>query len=262
MWSRLRRGWPLLVAALVGGVFVAVVEAVYGWLHSGTGSDVLAMVDGKPITVQAFRNEVTHRGGDAAFTGSDQRRALLDEMIRIAVLAANAQKVGYTDDIEIRRGVQQMMADKYQRDNIDVPLADLKPSDGDVEDYYRAHASAFTTPEAKHAALIMVAVPATASEDERRTLQQRAQRIRDLVVAKGNTRSFAEIASEYSDDAATRGQGGDLGWIEVGRDVSRWDPAVTSALSPRWSALSEIQETSSPSDATAENDARPREVSK
>ncbi len=231
MQIQLTRGWSLIVAAALGGTLVVGAEAVISWLRpGGVSSGVLAVVDGKPITLQAFQSEITRRGGEAAFSAPEQRRALLDDMIRVAVLAANAQKAGYADDPEVRRSFQQLLADKYQREKIDVPLADLRVSDGDLEDYYRTHAASFTTPEAVHAAVILVAVPATASEDERRVLLQRAQHIREQALAKVGGQSFAELATQYSDDRGSRRLGGDIGWLEVGQDNSHWETALTSAI--------------------------------
>jgi len=230
MKLKLPRGWPLILAAIIGATVVTGAEAVIKLLHSGgPSSDVLALVDGKPITLQAFENEMNQRGGEAAFSGPDQRRALLDDMIRVSVLAADAQKAGYADDPEVRRGVQQLLADKYEREAIDAPLANLQVSDSEIENYYRAHIAAFTTPESVHAAVIFIAVPAKASEDERRVLQQRAQHVREMTVANAG-RNFAELATQYSDDQATRLQGGDAGWLEAGQGSSRWDPTVTGAI--------------------------------
>jgi parvulin-like peptidyl-prolyl isomerase len=212
-------------------VFVFGGQVLVRWLRpGGTPSEVLAVVDGKPITLQAFQGEMSRRGGEAAFPSPDQRRGLLDDMIRVAVLAANATTAGYANDAEVKRNIQQLLADKYERQNIDVPLADVQVSDGEIEDYYRRHASAFTSRESVHAALILVAVPPKASDDERALLQQRAQHIRELALARSGNPSFADLARQYSDEPSSRAAGGDLGWIELGKDDARWDPAVTRAI--------------------------------
>jgi parvulin-like peptidyl-prolyl isomerase len=216
----------LVAAAVLGGVLVVAAQVALRILRPGSVSQVLAVVDGKPITLQAFQTEITRRGGEAAFSAAQQRRALLDEMIRVEVLAANAQKAGYGDDPEVKRAVDQLLADKYQHQNIDEPLADLQVTDGDIEDYYRSHIASFTTPEAAHAAVIFIAVPASASDDEKQALQQRAQHVRDLALAKAGAPNFAELAAQYSDDPDTRLQGGDIGWVSEGQENPRWEQAV------------------------------------
>jgi peptidyl-prolyl cis-trans isomerase D len=81
-----------------------------------------------------------------------------------------------------------------------------------------------------HAALIFVALPVNASDEERALLQQRAQHIRELAIAKSGSPNFAELARQYSDDPSSRAFGGDVGWLEVGKEDARWDAAVSRAI--------------------------------
>lgn len=230
MSIRWTRALSLLVAAALGAACVVGGQAAARFLHRGvTGNQVLATVGGNPISVQAFQSEMQRRGGEAAFVGAPQRRALLDDMIRIQVLADNAEKAGYANNPEIRRGVSRLLADKYQHDKIDEPLASLDVGDGEVEEYYRTHLSAFTTPESVHVAAILVAVPPEATDEQRQALRERAAHVREIAMASGG-QSFAELAAQYSDDDATRGQGGDLGWIAAGADGAHWDPALLGAI--------------------------------
>jgi len=199
-WSR---HLTVIGAALLGGVLVLAAQLATRFLRGNKGpGQLLATIDDSAITLEEFRAEMVRRGGEPAFSTSRQRRALLDEMIRTDVLASNARKAGFADNPEIRRAVNQLLAETYQRDTIDQPLADLQVSDGDVEEYYRAHIADFTTPESIHAAIIFVAVPPTASDDDRQALQARAERARKL--AEGGA-SFASLAAQYSDDEASRG---------------------------------------------------------
>lgn len=219
----------LIAAAGLGAALVIGAQAALRFLRPASASQTLAVVDGKPITLSAFQAELTRRSGDAAFSSPQQRRALLDEMIRVEVLASNAQKAGYGDDPEIKRAIDQLLADKYQRANIDEPLADLQVSDADIEGYYRAHIASFTTPAAAHAAVIAIAIPANASDDEKQALQERAQQLRDLALATPGAPAFAELAAQ-SDDTDTRAQGGDIGWVSEGQENPRWEPPVMKAV--------------------------------
>lgn len=150
----------------MGGLLVVAAQVATGFLRGNRGSSqLLAVVDDKPITLQEFQAEMQRRGGETTFPTSRQRRALLDEMIRTDVLASNAKKAGYADNPEVRRAIDQLLAEQYQRDTIDHPLADLQVSDGDIEEYYRSHIPEFSTPESIHAAIVFVALPPTASDD-------------------------------------------------------------------------------------------------
>jgi parvulin-like peptidyl-prolyl isomerase len=228
VWSS--RRLSLAIAAVLGGVLVVGAQVALRILRPPTVSQTLAVVDGKPITLQIFQSEITRRGGEAAFASSQQRRTLLDDLIRVEVLASNAQKAGYADDPDTHRAIDQLLAEKYQRDNIDGPLADLQVTEGEIEDYYRSNSASFTTPESAHAAVIFIAVPASASDVEKQALLQRAQHVRELVLAKPGAPNFAELAAQYSDDQDTRQQGGDIGWVSEGQENPRWEPAVIKAI--------------------------------
>lgn len=228
---RLSSRMSLLVAALVGGVVVFGGQTAMRFVRGGSsGNQPLAVVDGKPISQSMFQAEMTRRGGEAAFSSPQQRRALLDEMIRVEVLAGNAAKAGYSDDPEVHHAIDQILADRYAHDTIDVPLAGLQVTEGEIEDYYHDHIGQFTNPESAHGAVIFVAVPQNTSDDQRQVLLQRAQKAHDLAAAKPGAPNFADLAAQYSDDPDTRTQGGDIGWISEGDENPRWEKAVMTAV--------------------------------
>jgi hypothetical protein len=236
IFSRIRRirfssRMSLLVAALVGGVVVFGGQMAMHFVRGGpSGNQPLAVVDGKPISQSMFQAEMTRRGGEAAFSSPQQRRALLDDMIRVEVLASDATKAGYSDDPEVRHAIDQILADRYAHDTIDEPLAGLQVTEGEIQDYYHDHIGQFTDPESAHGAVIFVAVPQNTSDDQRQALLQRAQKAHDLAAAKPGAPNFADLAAQYSDDPDTRTQGGDIGWISEGEENPRWEKAVMTAI--------------------------------
>jgi len=221
----------LVIAAVAGAVLVFGAQFAMRFLHKApTGNQPLAVVDGKPISLGAFQAEMRRQGGEAAFSNPQQRRALLDEMIRVEVLASNAAKAGYAENPEVHRAISQLLADRYAHDTIDEPLANLQVTEGEIEDYYHGHPEEFTTPEAAHAAVIFVALPPNASDDQRQTLQQRAQKAHDLATTKAGAPNFSDLAAQYSDDADTKTQGGDIGWVSEGEENPRWEKVVMTAV--------------------------------
>src|SRR5262249_42508743 len=153
-----RRLAPIIAAGCAGALLTLPVQSVREHWRDSTGGQssqssqfsdvVLATVDGQHITLQDFQREMARRGGAMSKFGSmAQRRALLDDMIRLQVLAANARRLGYDRDAEITATVQRLLAGKYRESWLDTQLSEATVSDGEVEAYYRDHLAEFTQPE-------------------------------------------------------------------------------------------------------------------
>lgn len=192
-------------------------------------SESVASIDGEPITVDAFKVEMARRRGQ--FGTEEQKKALLDDMVRSEVLYAAARKAGYDQDLEILVQFKRLIANKFIKDHLEPRLAELSVSEAEIEDYYNKHQAVFVTPKKVRAAVIPITVPAAASEEKKSELLDRAKaaRAEALEQAQG-TPSFGAIAIKYSDDQATRYRGGDIGWMQEKKSRSRWDEEVMTAL--------------------------------
>lgn len=224
----------MVLAAGVGGLLVLGTQRL---VMQGRGAptdlapaDVLATVDGQPISVQAFEREMVRRSGGAVgiFASPERRRALLDEMIRFQVLLASARQAGYEHDPEVRADAERALAGKFRAEHIDPRLADVSVSDDEVERYFRAHLADYTTPASAHAAVLYFAWTPTTPEERRRTITERAEAARVAALAQTEP-TFGPLAVG-SDDQATRYVGGDIGWVVAGQKDSRWEPAVLDSI--------------------------------
>jgi peptidyl-prolyl cis-trans isomerase D len=83
--------------------------------------------------------------------------------------------------------------------------------DDDVETYYKQNQARFGRPERRRASHILIQVAPTASESERQATRARAEEI--AAKAAANPDGFADLAKQYSQDAGSAQQGGDLGWV-------------------------------------------------
>src|SRR5262249_6250592 len=81
----------------------------------------------------------------------DRRKALLDEMINMELLAREAEQRGLADKPETRALVQQLQRDEVLRKLRDaLPLPEALPAP-DVRAYYEAHRGEFDLPEYRRA---------------------------------------------------------------------------------------------------------------
>jgi parvulin-like peptidyl-prolyl isomerase len=207
---------------------------------------VLATVGDQAITVEEFREEMARRGGriPGQFATVAQRQALLDEMIQQRAALARAREEGLDRDPEYRATIERMLTSQYLRAHLDPELEKIEVTPEEVAAFYDAHRDEFLTPERIRAAWIFLAVSAKADAAQVEKTRQRLVAARDEAAKlPAETRNFGEIAKRYSEDAATRYVGGELGWIYAGQAESyRWGPELVRAAFalPAPGALSEV----------------------
>ena len=207
---------------------------------------VLARVGDQTITVEEFRAAMAQRGGriPGQFATVDQRQALLDEMIEQRVTLREARQEGLDQDPEYRATIERILTTQYLRTHLDPELEKIEVTPEEISAFYAAHRDEFLTPERIRAAWIFLAVSPKADAAQVEKTRQRLVAARDEAARlPAETRNFGELAKRYSEDAATRYVGGELGWIYAGQAESyRWGPElVRSAFAlPAPGALSEV----------------------
>ena len=198
-------------------------------LAGGDEPAAVATVDGQPITAEAFRTEMARRGLVGSRAGLKQKEALLDEMIRLEVLAARGREAGYDKDPEIVAALKRMLAEKFERDRAGGART-ASVSDAEIAQYYADHPAEFGAVERRRAALIFMRISAAAAEGQKQDAAERAARAAGEAKKQDpSILSFGKVAAKYSEDQATRYVGGDVGWLRMG-ESSRFDPAVVAAL--------------------------------
>ncbi len=109
---------------------------------------------------------------------------------------------------------------------IEVDGANLKldavPDDSELQKRYENEKQRFVQPEQRLASHILLDVPANATPAQQKAALAEA----DKVAAQATPADFAALAAKESQDAGSKRQGGDLGWLEKGVT----NPAFDSAL--------------------------------
>ncbi len=97
----------------------------------------------------------------------------------------------------------------------------LSAPDAQVTEYYNTHQQEFAVPEEAHARHILIR-PKTQDDAGWSAALALANEVR----SKATAANFAALAKQYSDDAAGKSNGGDLGWFARGRMVKEFEEAA------------------------------------
>src|SRR5436305_6744391 len=102
-------------------------------------------------------------------------------------------------------------------------------SDQTAREFYDKNKSQMTAPERVHLRHIVVQVAQKAPPAEKAKAKQKADEI--YKKAQGGE-DFAKLATQYSDDPASKGRGGDIGWIVKGQTVPQFEAAAFALKKP------------------------------
>ncbi|HET8932723.1 MAG TPA: peptidyl-prolyl cis-trans isomerase [Polyangiales bacterium] len=165
-------------------------------------AQVLVEVGDTKITLGEFAERLGSQSPylRARYNSPERRREFLENMVRFELLAAEADRRGFTksEDVErVRRQVmvQQMMADLFDKGGI--KLTDI--TDEEIKAYYDAHLSEFDKPAQVRASHILFK-DRTAAE----------QALKELKAKPQDQELFRKIAEQRSLDSSTKASGGDL----------------------------------------------------
>ena len=150
------------------------------------------------------------------FKNPEARRDFVDGLVRFELLAQAADRAGLTKDPDAVHALQQIAVTKLVNQTLGAIAAPETLSQADVErEYYARQARDFTLPPAAQVRHIRVSDPKRA--------EQLARRAKAL--PPGDDRGFAALATQTTEDVATRASGGDLGFIDK---TSHLSPGLVS----------------------------------
>ena len=245
-------------------VLMASLLALAGCNRGGAGQDVMAKVNGYKI----LRSEVD-KSYNTQVAGAPQkptqaeeealRLNILMQMISVQLHIQQAEKLGVvaTDD-EVESRFNQMKApytkEEFQKRLSDQSMteADMKQeirrnltiekllnreiaskvtiSDADISNYYNQHKPDFNLIEPRyHLAHIQVSIQPPGMGQKGQTDAQARQKIQMIYNRLESGEDFATVAAQYSEDADTAHNGGDLGAIPESQ-LKRTDAATRDAV--------------------------------
>lgn len=190
------------------------------------GDAVVATVDGESISADAVRHAFLRLGPGAArnLSSVDEKATVVEDLARVHVLAGAASAAGYAEKPEVRDAVRRLLAEAYWRDRaaeLDLPAV----TDHEVRAWYEEHLDRYTESERRRGAVLTL----RPKNGEPTGAIARTEEL--LVQARASdARGFASLVRRWSEDPATRREGGDTGFVLEGSSLYRLAPEIVDAL--------------------------------
>jgi peptidyl-prolyl cis-trans isomerase C len=235
--------------------------------------DVVARVNGDPVSKMEFEDAIRSLEAQAGQgVPYDKRnevyRQVLDQLVgyRLLIQESKARKLVVADlevDAQIAQmkkqfpneeaftkalAEQQLDVDKL-RDNvrqqmlvsrfIDVEIGpSIQVTDADIQAFYDQNQEKFNQPETMRASHILIRFPENADTATKSQARTQADAVLAKLKAGGN---FAALAKEYSQDAGSAANGGDLGFFAKAQMLPAFADAAFALKSGQMSGLVETQ---------------------
>ncbi len=180
-------------------------------------ADVLARVGDSLITRAQFEEVLAMRQkrNPMLYRNREQLEGLLAEMVERESLLQAARRAGISEDPFVKNACDRAQINLFVQEKVEKALADTQITEAEIESYYEAHRDEFAIPARYKPAIILLAAPPSARNEESwAKLERQAREIiaqaRDL--PEGVTH-WGELARSYSQHRASRYQGGAMAWV-------------------------------------------------
>lgn len=208
----------------------------------------LAKVGETAITEKDFQFEVKRRAETGRMVAD--KATVLNEMIEREVMLQKAKSDQSMQDPDVQRSLENQMLSHWLDGSLQQLKNEVTVTDDEMRAAYEADVAAFTRPAMVRVAMLYRKVsPSDLPEDREQArtelLAARDAFLRDPATAtqSGRISGFGAIAADVSEDAVSRYRGGDLGWLEPGKENYRWPkPVMEKAFALGKGEISELIE--------------------
>jgi len=194
--------------------------------------DVVAQVGARHVTSRDVADEIRRQGLTAqdAEHAQQLRRQILDALIDEESLVQQARAAKLDEDPEIQRRFRRWLVQEFRSRSLESSNTPTPPTEAELRQWYDAHVGEFTEPARARGRLIALRIPRGADPATRNAARSRLAEWESAIRSSAQPDAeFARLATEGSTDPATRRQGGDTGWIALGR-LTRWPETVAETL--------------------------------
>lgn len=192
---------------IVGGVLLVLV----GGCEPKSKPDLVARVGSREIRAQDVEAEMERR--QRAQRPVLSKQDLLEEMIEREALIARAVQAGLDKDGDLRRSYENLLIGKLKQQELEPRLQKIDASPIEVDE---AKSKLSSQPVSEsHLAILQLRTHPRMSEPKIAQLMARLGQARELALKlPPEIRTFGELSVDFSEDQATRYNGGDAGWFQ------------------------------------------------
>jgi peptidyl-prolyl cis-trans isomerase C len=140
-----------------------------------------------------------------------QKTFASDAEMNLALADRGTDRAGVMKELQ-----KSLIVAKYIQENITKKVA-VAPNE--VQEYYNGHTEDFRHPDVVRSSHILIIVPESATQEQRRAARQRAE---GLLARVKKGEDFAKLAKEYSQDSSAS-QGGDIGYVPKGQLAAEYE---------------------------------------
>jgi peptidyl-prolyl cis-trans isomerase C len=172
----------------------------------------VAKGDGITITADEFKARLDEQSPfiRARYSTLERKKEFLDNLIRFEVLAREAERQGLAKDPDVQMTLKKIMVQKLVQKSFQDPGTAATTPEPELAKYYEDHKGEYQRPRRVRIAAVVFNAP-QGSPDRAQKLAVAQKALAKLKAEeKKNTLAFAQIVSEYSEDAATKATAGDL----------------------------------------------------
>ena len=197
-------------------LLVTAVAALAACGNSGPKKSGPAVASGKGITITAdeFKARLDEQSPfiRARYSTLERKKEFLDNLIRFEVLAKEAERQGLDKDPEVQLTLRKIMVQKLVQKSFQDQGAGKELPEAELQKYYDEHKDEFNRPRKARVAAIIFNAPAGSPARAAKVAAARKALAKVKAEEKKNPLAFQQAVAAFSEDAASKGVAGDLGF--------------------------------------------------
>jgi len=192
-----------------------------GGLTPEEAAKVVAKVGDVEITVGEVTNQINRMSPfiRQRFNSPEKRKEFVEKLVRMELLAAEAESQGLQDDPDVERAVNQAMIRLYTKKELEKKVLPSEVADAEVKKYYDEHSHEFNKPDQVRVSIIVL-----------KTKEEAEEMLRRIKEKEDDPRFFREMARKNSIDNKSKTRGGDLRYYPKFEELTGDEPPIDKAI--------------------------------